>query len=56
MKSSKCSSMLMRTEVKEKKDLEERQLVAEAAIQAKGALRRKKQYAKSTILHGFSFL
>ena len=30
--------MLMRTEVKEKENLEERQLVAEAAIQAQKAL------------------
>jgi len=42
--------MLMRTEVKEKKDLEERQLVAEAAIQAQKALFAAKKAARNTEL------
>ena len=40
--------MLMRTEVKEKKDLEERQLVAEAAIQAQKALFAAKKAVRNT--------
>ena len=40
--------MLMRTEVKEKKDLEERQLVAEAAIQAQKALFAAKKAVSNT--------